>query len=185
MKRIRSKAFGDLVISLLTFGIGFFLLLYGVWGLNHEAEKEVFSYAGSFHGCEIEKHGRSSTRYFYINDEEFRMDAVLFRAFDSAFLSEIQPEETVWVEYQYSSWPQAKNTKWLCGLRTDHAVYLTLEATAKVIQNNNELCVMTGFLFILFACVYMLATAPRFKQRFIYLRSSKRQKHRRGYQSKR
>ena len=76
MKRISPKTLGNLAISFLTFGLGFFLLLYGVWGLNHAAEKEVFSYTGSFQGYEIKTHGKTSTRYFYINDEEFRMDAV-------------------------------------------------------------------------------------------------------------
>jgi hypothetical protein len=185
MRRISPKAFGNLVIFLLTFGLGLFLLLYGVWGLNHAAEIETFSYTGSFRGYEIKTHGKSSTRYFYINDEEFRMDSVRLPAFDSAFLSEVRPEETVWAEYQHSSWPWAKNTKWLCGLRTAHAVYMTPDATAKAIQKNHELSVMTGFLFILIACVFMLAAVPRFKQRFIYLRSRKRKRYRGRYQSKR
>ena len=103
---------------------GFLIATFGWYYEKTVQHREIKTYEGPFQQYTIKTSSRSVDRFFSVGDKVFRLNSTGLPAFNRAFSSDVQADETVFVEYWDKEGAADSVPRTLLGLRTEKAVYM-------------------------------------------------------------
>ena len=144
----KTERLGWAALCEVWFALGLFLLIYGIVHGETDPKRNVLVYEGPYQEYKIINRWRSTVRRFTIGGQVFTLESVGLPAFDGAFVSQVQPGETVYVSYWDKEGAAADAPRTLMGLRTDGKVYMAPEDALAAHMGNNRLSAVTGAVFL-------------------------------------
>ena len=162
MKKKGQFTLAMLVPGILCLAAGLFILVHSVTSVHQE---EISSYEGIFQRYEryTSKNHTYSMR-LYVDDRAFNLYSVVFSAFDSAFLSDVQPGDRVYVTYWEKENAEEHVPRTLLGLRTDAVLYLTPADAQEAFSENTRLGIWFGAVLLGIGAVIVLVPLFRSKR---------------------
>ena len=148
MRNKKTERRGWSVLCAACFALGLFLLIYGLYHLETDPKRDVLVYEGPYQEYKIVSRWRSTVRQYTIGGRVFSLGSVGRPAYDGAFVSKVQPGDTVYVSYWDKEGAAADAPRTLLGLRTDSAVYMDPANALSAHMRNGRLSVVTGVVFL-------------------------------------